>query len=180
MRHLIVTLGLVDLLLALLASLAGGVPALASSQVGFFSSLLVVAASFGSYRRMVRQRLAAGMAVPETRDSIDRMEDPYGLYDDEEPKSCEREESTENFREIVREEKARLKKSRRSPAKVARDAVPAFSPWRLGAYAFLVLGFFFLRGKGWLVLAAYLPALALPIIVTVWYLLGRGGTDADA
>ncbi len=174
MRRLILILGVADLLLAIVAFVAGGVPALASSQVGFFSSLLVVAASFGSYRRMVRQRLAAGMAAPETRDNIDRMEDPYGIYDDEESGAPE---SPENFREIVREEKARLKKSRRSPAKVARDAVPAFSPWRLGAYALLVLGFFFLRGKGWLVLAAYLPALALPIVVTVWFLLGREGAD---
>ncbi|WP_456457734.1 hypothetical protein [Nitratifractor sp.] len=177
MRRLILILGLVDLLLAIVAFMAGGVPALVSSQVGFFSALLVVAASFGSYRRMVRQRLEAGMVAPQTRDSIDRMEDPYGLYD-EESGSGEGEETSENFREIVREEKARLKKSRRSPAKVARDAVPAFSPWRLGAYALLVLGFFFLRGKGWLLLAAYLPALALPIVVTVWFLLGREGADA--
>ena len=177
MRRLILILGVADLLLAVVAFVAGGVPALASSQVGFFSSLLVVAASFGSYRRMVRQRLAVGMAAPETRDSIDRMEDPYGLYDDEEPGNGEGEETAENFREIVREEKARLKKSRRSPARVARDAVPAFSPWRLGAYALLVLGFFFLRGKSWLLLAAYLPALALPIVVTVWFLLGREGAD---
>ena len=173
MRRLIVSLFIVDLLAAFAAWLAGGVPALASMQVGFFSSLLVVAASFGSYRRMVRRRLEAGMAAPEDRDVIDRMEDPYGLDDDE---SGETEEER-NLREIVRDEKARLKKARRSPAQAARDAVPAFSLWRLGAYALLVAGFFFLQGRGILVLAAYLPALALPIVVTVWTLVSRGGDD---
>ncbi|WP_457606566.1 hypothetical protein [Nitratifractor sp.] len=172
MRRIALTLGIGAVLLLAIAYLTGGASAALSSQVGYWSSVLVVAASMGSYRRMVRQRLEAGMVGVEERDPLEKIDDPHGLYEEEEPAV------PETPREMVREEKARLKKQRRSPLQVGRDAVPAFSFWRLGAYGILVLGFFILLGLGMMNLAAYLPALALPIVLVVWQLVTTGGRDA--
>ncbi len=171
-RKLLIVLLSVDLLLLPLSWIWKGVPGIYSSQIAFWTSLAVVLASFGSYRRMVAQRIEAGMVASEERDPLEKIEDPYELYDEEET------EPSENFREMVKEEKRRMKAQRRSPMKVARDAVPAFSLWRLGAYGLLVLGFFYLQGRGVLSLPVYLLSLALPIVLTVWVLLQSGVRDA--
>jgi len=176
MRRLLLTLAAGAAVL-LLVTLPGGRSVLLSAQVGYWSSVLVVLASFGSYRRMVLRRLEAGM-IPETgadRDTIDKLEDPYDLYGEEEDQSGE----GRSVRELIREEKARMKRSRRSPMATARDAVPAFSLWRLGAYGVLVLGFFFLRGEGVLHLGAYLGSLALPIVLAVWVLMATEGRNVS-
>ncbi|GEM_PF-1235707 len=178
MGRLVTILMAAAVLLALAIWIAGGrLAVLASAQVGFWSAALVVLTSFGSYRRMVRRRLEAGM-VPDAgaeRDTVDRLEDPYDLYSEEEGS-----EPQESLRETIRREKAHLKKNRRSPFTVARDAVPAFSLWRLGAYGVLVLGFFWLKGSGLLSLGAYLPSLALPIILAVWILMRTEGPRAES
>jgi len=173
MRRLLLILLVTDLLLALGSLGWGGTPALISSQVAFWTSLLVVAASFESYRRMVHRRLEQGMVAPEQRDLLDRIEDPHELYEDEEVTN-----DPENFKEIFKEEKERMKAKRRSPAKVAKDAVPAFSIWRLGAYGLLVFGFFFLQSNGYLSIPVYLLSLALPIVVSVGVLVSTGVRDA--
>jgi len=171
MRRLLLMLTAGAALLFFVTLLASDRSVLFSAQTGYWSAVLVVLASFESYRRMVRSRLEAG-AVPDTgadRDVIDKLEDPFDLYaEDEEEKPGEE----KSLRETIREEKARMKKNRRSPLATARDAVPAFSLWRLGAYGVLVLGFFFLRDQKLLHLGAYLPSLGLPIVLTVWYLMG--------
>ncbi|ADV46013.1 hypothetical protein [Nitratifractor salsuginis] len=176
MRRTLLTLLAGDGVLLLLTLIVGDLRVIASAQVGYWSSALVVLASFGTYRRMVQRRLEAESipAADIDRDVIDRLEDPYDLY------SEEAEETTEekSAREQIREEKKRLKKQRRSPAAAARDAVPAFSPWRLGAYGVLVAGFFFLNGAHLLHLGSYLLSLALPIILAVWSLMNPGSENA--
>jgi hypothetical protein len=175
MKGLLLLLVAGALLLLALSSIAGASPVLLSAQVGYWSATLVVLASFRSYRKMVRDRLSAG-AIPDggiERDVIDRQEDPYDLYGEEEggePPSP---------REAIREEKRRLKRQRRSPLQTARDAVPAFSLWRLGAYGMLILGFFFLRDRGMLHPGAYLGSLALPIVLAIWYLMVTEGRRAE-
>jgi len=163
-------------LLLLLTLFLGDRSVIASAQTAYWSSALVVLASFGSYRRMVQRRLEAGM-IPETgadRDLIDRIEDPHDLYGEEE--AAETQEKP--VRQMIREEKQRMKAQRRSPLQTARDAVPAFSFWRLGAYVVLVVGFFFLQSRHWLHLGAYLVALALPIVLAVWSLMRQESADA--
>jgi hypothetical protein len=168
MRVLLLTLTAGGALLLLITLLTPERSILFSAQVGYWSAVLVVLASFQSYRRMVRRRLEAGM-IPETgadRDVIDKMEDPYDLYGEDGEPGEER-----SLRETIREEKRRMKKNRRSPMATARDAVPAFSLWRLGAYGVLVLGFFILRDRQMLHLGAYLLSLGLPIVLAVWSLM---------
>ena len=147
-----------------------------STQMGYWSSVAVIALSFRNYREMVRRRLEYGMtAVGEDRDAIEKIEDPFGLYGDEEDKNGE----TLSFKEVLKEEKDRLRRSRRSPMQTLRDSAPAFSILRLGAYLLLVAGFFYLKDREKLHVASYLFSLGLPIILTVWALMGSGGKDVE-
>ena len=176
MKATLWTLAVGGVLLLLVTFLFGDRAVIASAQVAYWSSALVVLASFRSYRRMVRQRLEAGM-IPETgadRDLIDRIEDPHDLYTDTETEG-EGTEEKKPVREMIREEKQRIKAQRRSPLQTARDAVPAFSLWRLGAYGLLAVGFFFLQSRHWLHLGAYLISLALPVVLAVWSLMRQEG-----
>ncbi len=165
MQRVVLTLLAGGALLLLLGLILGDSRLLASTQLGYWSSALVVLASFGTYRQMVQRRLEA-QSIPTDqadRDSIDLIDDPHDLYSEEEDTEL-------TAREQIRAEKERLKRSRRSFKATARDAVPAFSIRRLGAYGVLVLGFFFLNSTHLLDIASYLAALALPIFLAIWSL----------
>ena len=159
------------LLLLVAAGMFGDAAVLASSQAGYWSSALVVAASFGSYRRMVARRVedAAGTAADE-RDVIEKIEDPHDLYSQH-----SEEVSSTGVSDAIRAEKKRMKKNRRSLSDTARDSSAAFSLYRMVAYGVLVLGFFYLKGSSQLDIASYLLSLGLPIVLVVGVLLyGEG------
>ena len=171
MGRLLLILALTGAALLLISLAAGEVETLVSVQVGYWSAVAVVLSSFASYRRMVDRRLAAG-AVPEERDGLEKIEDPYELYDEENASG------PETPREMLREEKKRLKQSRRSAGETARDALPAFSLWRLLAYGLLAGGFVMLQQSHRMRLAPYLLSLSVPIVVSVTYLMWRKDRDA--
>ena len=166
MKETIVVLVIVDLIIALLLYFLGAEHWLVNSQVAFVSSSLVMLGSMKSYKNMVKQRLAGVTSVStyNERDTIDKLEDPYDLFDDE-PKKEEEEEKT--LQEIVKEERANLKKNRRSILQSTKDAKASFSFYRLGAYALLVFGFFYLNSNHFLKLMPYLIFLTLPMFVIV-------------
>jgi hypothetical protein len=135
-----------------------------NTQIGFFSSAAVITASIMSYGNMVRNRLAHHQVLPEIeRDELDKIDDPHDLYsegsngvdidanraeDDDEPGS-----------------------HRRSISDVARDSKASFAFYRIGAYALLILGFFYLDRHEYLHIPSYLFALGVPPIVAVVLLL---------
>ena len=152
-----------DIVLAVLVYIFGDISMLISSQTAFWSSVLIIAASFGSYRKMVRQRLEVIAEIPsEDRDAIEKIEDPHDLYSDVEPSLEER-----TFKEILEEEKQRMKQEKRGPLAVVRDSAAMFSIARMGAYMVLVAGFFYLRGSGNWHAGPYLISLAVPVAVIV-------------
>ena len=78
MKRLLLVLAVGGILLLALTLIVGSREVLVSAQVGYWSAVLVVLASFGSYRRMVRARLEAG-AIPANgsdRDALEKIEDP--------------------------------------------------------------------------------------------------------
>ncbi len=166
MKEAIVVLVVVDLVVALLLYFFGAEHWLINSQVAFVSSSLVMLGSIQSYKNMVKQRLVGATSTVSTqdeRDTIDKLEDPYDLYDDEKKET--KEEKT--LQEIVKEERANLKKNRRSILQATRDAKASFSFYRLGAYGVLVFGFFYLNSNHFLKLIPYLTFLSLPTIIIV-------------
>ena len=134
-------------------------PALfANVEVAFLSSFFVVLASSYAHKRMVLSKVAAG-EYEEERELLDKIEDPHGLYDtpinDAPPEEL-------NLREIVKEEKKKVKPMNAKNIKYGLRG--GLSPWRLGAYFFLVLGFIALNNNHILELIYYLPALLVGII----------------
>ncbi len=157
-----ITLILVAILLisASLLYLLVSKEALISYIVAFITSSIVVLASFKNYKNMVLKRLEtlSNVNEVENKDIIDKLEDPYGLYDEDEPI------------EDIKELKEELKKHKRSTKEVAKDSLSAFTPLRIFAYIILVGGFFYLLKSQNLDLKFYIPTLIAPNLISVIYL----------
>ncbi len=168
MRETIVVLVIFDFIIALLLYFLGAKYWLVNSQIAFISSSLVMLGSMQSYKSMVKQRLVGANSVSahDERDTLDKLEDPYDLFDDDKK---EKEEKT--LAEVVKEERANLKKSRRSIVQTTKDAKASFSFYRLGAYGVLILGFFYLNSNHFLKLIPYLSFLILPTIIIIFMLI---------
>ncbi len=156
-----------DLLLAAVAVIFFDIKVLWNTQIGFISATLVMIASMISYRRMVNARVEHNViTMDDSKDVIDKLEDPYDLYS-EEVKEDENDEK--EFAEVVKEEKKKLKENKRTLFQVLKDTKAALSVYRLAAYAVLILGFLWLNRHGLLHIPSYIIALSLPplIIVTI-------------
>ena len=162
MRNSINALLIIDIGVIIFCLLSGNRIWFINSQIGFITSSLVMIASIISYRNMVKSRVDAGIVVSvDNRDTIEKIEDPYDLY------SQDVVEDNKPMSEIVKEEKAKLKKNRRSIWQVTKDSKPALSFYRLGAYTLLILGFFYLNNTHKLDITSYLFALSIPPIIVI-------------
>ena len=141
--------------------------ALYSFVVAFLTSSIVVLASFKNYKNMVDKRLvdASGEEFDD-RDELDKIEDPYNLYDE-----MQANDEDKSFKDIIKEEKQRLKKQKRPLKQSIADSARAFNYIRLIAYAILVAGFFMLLKSKNLNMAFYLATLILPNIIAIVFLM---------
>jgi len=141
--------------------------ALYSFVVAFLTSSIVVLASFKNYKNMVDKRLvdASGEEFDD-RDELDKIEDPYNLYDE-----MQANDEDKSFKDIIKEEKQRLKEQKRPLKQSIADSARAFNYIRLIAYAILVAGFFMLLKSKNLNMAFYLATLILPNIIAIVFLM---------
>jgi 23S rRNA maturation mini-RNase III len=100
---------------------------------------------------------------------LDKLEDPYELYDEE----LKQDDSEKTLVEVVKEERQNLKKSRRSVWQTTKDSKASFSFYRLGSYLILIFGFFYLNNNQLLEIPIYLVSLAIPSIVIVSVLMRK-------
>ncbi|NOZ90152.1 MAG: hypothetical protein GXO60_02580 [Epsilonproteobacteria bacterium] len=162
MKNSINALLIIDIGIVVFCLLSGNRIWFINSQIGFITSSLVILASILSYRNMVKSRLDNGIVVAEdNRDTIEKIEDPFDLYSEDEI------EENKSMKEIVQEEKTKLKKNRRSIWQITKDSKAALSFYRLGAYGLLILGFFYLNNNHKLDISSYLFALSIPPIVVI-------------
>jgi hypothetical protein len=153
----------VDLILIVSAVVFGGKIWLYNTQIGFVSATLIMVASVVSYKRMVNTRVEHGIiTTDDSKDVIDKLEDPYDLYSE-----IEEGKKEEDLVEVVKEEKKKLKENRRSLAQTLKDTKAALSVYRLGAYALLILGFMYLNRHELLHIPSYLLSLSLPPMIIV-------------
>lgn len=138
-----------------------------NTETAFVSAFLVLMGSLYSYRNLVRRRLESE-AVPEEKDVVDAIDDPYDLYDEE---TQEGEAEERPLKEVIKEEKARLKANRQTVRNVRSSAPALVSLYRVIPYAILVLGFIALNNNRLLDLWFYLPGLGLGIVAG--YLTGK-------
>ena len=140
---------IVDIGIALFCILAGHRDWFINSQIGFFSSLAVILASMYSYRKMVEESVASGAVISSNDELLEKIEDPHGVYDEDETQEAISEETVEEDKKITTLEA--LKKSK------------AFiSFYRLGAYLLLALGFLYLQSNHILHIPSYLFSIMLP------------------
>ncbi len=160
----------VDLLLLILSMVFGGKVWVLNTQIGFISATLIMVASVISYRRMVNTRVEHGIiTMDDSKDVIDKLEDPYDLYSEE----IVEEEKEEDLSTVVKEERQKLKENRRSLGQTLKDTKAALSVYRLGAYGVLILGFMYLNRQGLLHIPSYLLALSLPPMIIVIMLVAQ-------
>ena len=142
-------------------------------EIGFISSTLVMFASLKAYKRMVKTRVEHDIITfDDSKDVIDKLEDPYDLYSEE---VTEVDEEVD-LKEVVKEERKRLKEGR-NLSQTLKDSKSALSVYRLGAYGVLILGFFYLNRHGLLHIWTYILALGLPTIVIVTMLVKEKETE---
>jgi len=169
MRNAINALLIVDIGIILFCYLSGERIWLINTQIGFVTSSLVMFGSILSYRSMVDARLNVGAIPDDERDTLDKLEDPYDLYDDEKVKNDE----DKTLVEVVKEERENLKKNRRSFLETTKDSKAAFSFYRLGAYMLLIFGFFYLNNNEILDIPSYLFSLFMPPVIIVIMLMRK-------
>ena len=168
MRKIINALLTIDIGILIFCLLSGNRTWLINSQIGFISSSLIMFASIISYRNMVQARVDMGMVVADdNRDTLDKIEDPFDLYSKDDDSNKEE----KSLKEVVAEEKKNLKKNRRSIWQTTKDSKAALSIYRLGAYAILIFGFFYLNNNEILDIGSYLFALAVPPVIVVMMLI---------
>lgn len=142
---------------------------LLNSQIGALSAMAVAMGSYVGYRSSVKKQVHKfeGMIADE-RDMLDKIDDTYDLFDEEEINY--EEISSEEAKNIFKEEKEKLKK-KSTIKNLALSFKSIFSPLRVAGYILLVIGFFWLEGNSNLKIVPYFLGLSiLPIssIVTAF------------
>ncbi len=137
-------------------------------QVAFLSSFLIIIASGYTHKKMVLKRVDADAYVDD-RDPLEKIDDPHGLFDEEEISDAPVEEL--DLRQIVKEEKKKVKLFSLENIKAGTKGSLSF--YRLGAYLFLFLGFIALRNNHILDVKIYLAALLPGIVAGYLFLKGE-------
>lgn len=140
-----------------------------NTQVAFIGSLFVTVASFLSYKKNIQNRLSnldlKKQMTYEDRDSIDNIDDPYDLYTEYE-EIPEEELSPEKIKEIIDDEKTKIKKN--SFKNTLFSAGGFVSIYRLLGYGFLIFGFFALNNNKLFLAIPFLVGLGIvPLSVLV-------------
>ena len=148
---------------------------LLNSQVAFVSSLFITIASFLSYKRNIEGRLSnldlSKQVNAEQRDKVDEIDDPYDLYTEYE-EVPEDELTPEKIKEILTEEKAKVKKN--SFKNTIFSATGFLSVYRVLGYATLIFGFFALNNNKLFLPVAFIIGLGIvPIGVLLSKLLDK-------
>ena len=162
MTRLIFRLLLVQLVFAMILLVKGYWYWLLNFELAFISSTLIVLGSFSGYKRMVAKRLDVGEGMNDAL--LEKIEDPYELYDEEQ----NIEKSDEDLKEVIKEEKKRLKQNKQTLKKTIKSTPGIFSPWRFLPYIVLVLSFIGLNNNHVLEIPAFLIGLGAGIVSAVF------------
>ena len=132
-----------------------------SSQAGFISSLLVTLASYRGYKKMVEYKVAIGDIPKEERDELDKIDDKFDLYDED------NHEKELDFKEVVAQEKAKIKGFKNSITNTKKSFFAFISPFRLFAYLFLIASFLYLNTHHLLDIFGFLVGISIVSLVSL-------------
>lgn len=162
----IVRVVLIQLLFSLVLFVQGYWYWLLNFQLAFLSSVLIIMGSFYSYRRMIIKRLESGEAGDDVL--LEKLEDPHGLYEEE---YDETPHEALDLKEVIKDERAKLKANKQSFKKTLKSTPALFSPLRFVPYLFLVLSFIGLNNNKILDVPAFLIGLGVGVLTAIF--LGR-------
>lgn len=108
---------------------------LLNTQVAFICSMLVVFASFYSYKGMIAKKLE-NMEISQERDLLDKIDDKHELFEEEEAQDLM---SEEEFKEFYKEERAKLSGTKKSFSNLFKSWSGALGIFRLLAYVVLFI-----------------------------------------
>ncbi len=132
-------------------------------ELAFISSVLILLGSTYSYKRLVDSRVASEDR-PDDTDVIEKLDDPYDLYSEEIVNEVKEGEAVD-LKEVVKEERARLKANKNTIKNTAKSAPALISIFRVVPYVILVLSFIGLKNNGLLNLPPFLIGLGVGIVV---------------
>lgn len=158
-----------DVFLIALSSYMGGLWLL-NTQAAFICSMLITYASFFSYKKMIDKRVEGGEKIKE-QDPLDKIDDPYELFEDENEEELTEELSVEEFKALVKEEKKKVGNLKQSGKNFFTSMTGMLSPYRLLSYGFLFLTFLYLTRHDWFDAIPFLLGLAIVPIVSTFLVL---------
>jgi len=137
----------VDLLVIIFCLVSSNYLWLLNTQIAFFSTVIITIGSFLGYKKNIEKRVKTSSEealLSDDRDAIDEIDDPHDLYS--EIKQVEEKElSVEEIKQILKEEKANVKKN--SIKNTFFSASGFASVYRIIGYVSLVFGFFALKNN---------------------------------
>lgn len=128
----------------------------ASFEVAMLSGVMITMGSLYAYRNMIRSKVGVA-EIGDHKDTIDMMEDPYDLYDDE------RDMEIADVKEMIKAEKKLQKQA--VIENTVKNSSALVSVYRLIPYAFFVIGFVTLQNNQMLQLLPYLIGLGYGIVI---------------
>jgi hypothetical protein len=134
----------------------------ASFEVAMLSGAMITMGSLYAYRNMIRSKVGEA-EVGDQKDSIDRLDDPYDLYEDE------RDLEIADVKEMIKEEKKLQKQA--TMENTVKNISAMVSLYRLIPYAFFAIAFVVLQNNHMMHLWSYLIGLAYGIVIG--YLVAR-------
>jgi len=147
----------VDLIVVVFCLINNNFIWLLSTQVALLGSLAVSFGTYVSYKKVVEEKSKEHI-VADNRDIFEKIEDPYFVYD-EESKSEEIDEKA--FKEIVAEEKKKLKSPKNALKNFISTSKGFLSIYRIVAYAFLAVTLLMLIDRKTLDIFSYLAGLSI-------------------
>lgn len=133
-----------------------------SFEVAMLSGAMITMGSLYAYRNMIRSKVIE-VDLDAHKDSIDMMDDPYDLYEDE------RDLEIADVKEMIKAEKKLQKQA--IIENTVKNSGAWVSAYRLIPYAFFALGFITLENNQMLQLLPYLIGLGYGIVIG--YLIAR-------
>lgn len=128
---------------------------LLNTQIALVCSMMITLSSFFAYKALIKQRVQEG-DLGDDRELLDKIEDPHGLYDDE---------------EVVKP--SAIESVKKSTRNVLRSYKGVLSPYRLVSYAFLCISVLFLIRHTSFDAIAFLVGLSivpLASLLGVWFI----------
>ena len=144
--------------LIILATTLVSVNVFLNAELSFLSAFLIILGSMFSYKKTIANRLK-DRSITQTKDDYEKLNDPFELYDEED----EREIDQVDIKNIIKEEKKRLKADNYNNLKLSAGA--SFSIFRIVPYIFLVIVFILLSHSHRLMLEIFLPFLAVGVAI---------------